>query len=475
MYKKILFVASIVLGLTSCNGDYTDWVQPEQNTQQSAQPLNVTIANAASQTIDIASLGGDSIQLVQFGLDEKVDSVKDGRLALKANDKDYNVDVDCNGKVAVQDLQKAIVYLYSPAPTERTVIGVVTATGKSKTTDAQLTPLYTPLKSGELTFVVKPQAPVIESAYYLVGTVNGWNINDQSYKLDNGGGDVYENSVFTCVIPAQGGENKFKVAPASANGSWDGVFGAVSGAETTMGGQISCPGNDIIIDEVANPGDMYRISVNMLEFTYTIEPVSNTEVWYLVGSCIGDGSWGNAPENIGKALIPLIPAEAGICSNVVNLKAGSGFKLIKTPGNWNDQWGAKDGGYVKNDGGSGNIEVDADGLYTVSLNFKKDVLTITPYTGSTSTYAIGIAGGFNGWSFQAITAVQGQEHVWYSAYDNSENQEGKFLIDGWASNWGSDTFPYGVGVQNGANIPVKAGSYTIVFNDITGQYAFISK
>ncbi len=387
MYKKILFVASIVLGLTSCNGDYTDWVQPEQNTQQSAQTLNVTIANAASQTIDIASLGGDSIQLVQFGLDEKVDSVKDGRLALKANDKDYNVDVDCNGKVAVEDLQKAIVYLYSPAPTERTVIGVVTATGKSKTTDAQLTPLYTPLKSGELTFVVKPQAPVIESAYYLVGTVNGWNINDQSYKLDNGGGDVYENSVFTCVIPAQGGENKFKIAPASANGSWDGVFGAVSGAETTMGGQISCPGNDIIIDEAANPGAKYKITVNMMESTYAVEAVPEIpDPIYLIGN--GSG-WNHE-------VCPVLAWDKDKQAFTGYAYMDGDFKFTPRAA-WDGEYNGNDFAQDKCSdnitlNGGGNISFSGEaGIYLVEVSLENRSIKATPYVWR-------LVGDFNGWN-----------------------------------------------------------------------------
>ena len=33
----------------------------------------------------------------------------------------------------------------------------------------------------------------ISSAYYYVGTSNGWTPGDATYKLDNGGGDVYSN------------------------------------------------------------------------------------------------------------------------------------------------------------------------------------------------------------------------------------------------------------------------------------------
>jgi starch-binding outer membrane protein SusE/F len=50
----------------------------------------------------------------------------------------------------------------------------------------------------------------------------------------------------------------------------------------------------------------------------------------------------------------------------------------------------------------------------------------------------------------------------------------KFRQDhAWAINWGSADFPSGTGVQNGDNIPVPAGTYTIMFNRLTGEYWFM--
>ena len=36
-------------------------------------------------------------------------------------------------------------------------------------------------------------------------------------------------------------------------------------------------------------------------------------------------------------------------------------------------------------------------------------------------------------------------------------------------------FPWGQGQVNGLNIPVKAGTYDVYLNDITGDYLFIEK
>lgn len=44
--------------------------------------------------------------------------------------------------------------------------------------------------------------------------------------------------------------------------------------------------------------------------------------------------------------------------------------------------------------------------------------------------------------------------------------------DGWTVNWGSGAFPSGIGTQDGANIPVPAGTWKVSFNVSTGAYSF---
>jgi starch-binding outer membrane protein SusE/F len=42
----------------------------------------------------------------------------------------------------------------------------------------------------------------------------------------------------------------------------------------------------------------------------------------------------------------------------------------------------------------------------------------------------------------------------------------------WDVNWGNSSFPSGTGFQNGADIPVTAGTYIVDFNSATGNYSF---
>lgn len=51
--------------------------------------------------------------------------------------------------------------------------------------------------------------------------------------------------------------------------------------------------------------------------------------------------------------------------------------------------------------------------------------------------------------------------------------EAKFRQDdSWGLNWGSSDFPSGKAVLNGNNIDIKAGTYNVLFNIITGEYSF---
>lgn len=211
------------------------------------------------------------------------------------------------------------------------------------------------------------------------------------------------------------------------------------------------------------------------------------EMWYLVGGCIGDGSWAGA---IGAGFIPM----SIIQDYEYDKKTGKGeitftgyftpdgFKLVKVPGGWDDQWGASDGGLtpVMNDGGSGNFTVPAAGYYTIALNTTANTLSINAADITPTVYeSMGISGGFNDWGFMEMTPVNtvesmaGHNHIWTCTLETASDTEVKFLQDAsWAVNWGNTGFPYGVGVSGGDNIPVKAGKYIVVFNDIDGTYSF---
>jgi hypothetical protein len=236
-----------------------------------------------------------------------------------------------------------------------------------------------------------------------------------------------------------------------------------------------------------------KISSNVVSLEvnpYYIELAdASIELWYLVGEGIGSTDWDNGAGSVATGgLIPMYP----IAGNEYNARtgqgeiqyagffqAGKGFKLIRVPGSWDDQWGMGDGAPVKNDGGSGNLTVEADGYYRIRLNTATDELVIEPITNPVAVYTmIGMPGDYQGWDTGAnlmnAMSTSVENHDWYLMKVTYEDTALKFAADNaWDVNWGGNGFPYGVGEQNGPNIPIAAGTYNVFFNDILGTYNFV--
>ena len=213
------------------------------------------------------------------------------------------------------------------------------------------------------------------------------------------------------------------------------------------------------------------------------------EIWYLVGNEIGSKSWDNSAGAVGAGgLIPMYPIMGneydartgqGEIEYVGYFHADQGFKLIKVPGSWDEQWGQGSDGYVKNDGGSSDFKLAADGYYRIRLNTGTDELVIEPYEGVPGVYEmIGMPGAYQDWN-PAENLMNGmstsvENHDWYLLNVTYGDTELKFAANGaWDVNWGDTNFPYGIGTGGGPNIPVKAGTYNVFFNDILGTYNFV--
>ncbi len=235
---------------------------------------------------------------------------------------------------------------------------------------------------------------------------------------------------------------------------------------------------------------IYSNVVNVTTIPYYIElKPADPEIWWLIGADIADGSWGG---DLGKCVIPMQTIEAAEYDKKsgqgeirwIGYLAGSGFKLRGSmDDNWATQWGQGDGGYVKNDGGSGNITVPAAGLYTVTLNTADDKLTIEPYEGTANVFSgMAISGSFNDWGDTEMTpcSTGWENHDWYVTQHLDAGAEIKIKQAGsWDFNKGGTFVPYSAGmyaygVDGGANLVIsEAGDYLIIFNDITGYIRFI--
>ena len=248
------------------------------------------------------------------------------------------------------------------------------------------------------------------------------------------------------------------------------------------------------INGAANVDSLYSNPVSFTVAPYYVElSAAEPVIWYLVGGTIGDGAWGNASDKIGTSLMPMSTLAGEEYDKVKGTGkigytgyfiASQGFKLVLVPGSWDEQIGQGSDGYVRNDGGSGNLSVPEDGYYSIVFDTSTDCdVTISKLDATPATYtAVSVIGAYGDWDNDvAMTPVSTFDgainHDWWCDFDaTAGDTELKFRANNsWDINWGASTFPTGFGAQNGPNIPVAAGSYRIIFNDITGTYTFIEK
>ncbi len=492
--KKFLYIAACALLLASCTEDFKDWANPQSNPQGELVTFG-TGSVAATGVIDFAEIP-DSVEMVKvcdITAPASNDTAYAPKYSIILNGEEFPLTAD--GMMNAADLQAYVVSLFGQAPEVRELTARVKCVMTNGTT-------ATTIMSDEFTVQAIPNTPKISTAYYYIGTSNDWDAKKVVYQLTNGGGDVYANPVFTVVIPAvfnaETGareDNWFKILPQESmdlDNVWDGdVIGYAIDGGNDMSGDFVEGASGTVANAFKIPGDIradkYRLTFDMMNRTFEIEPIielGTPDLWYLVGACIGNGSWGNAPDALGTALVPLYPAmdNYSILSYVGYFPADQGFKLIHTPGSWDEQWGMKDGILVKNDGSSSDIKLSEDGYYQIAYDMEMDAVTITKYTGAVGVYAaMGMPGGYQDWN-PSGTLMTGmgtayENHDWYRKNMTFDSDtELKFAADGsWAVNWGSLLFPVGVGEGGGPNIPVPAGTYDVVFNDIMGAYYFIAK
>lgn len=216
------------------------------------------------------------------------------------------------------------------------------------------------------------------------------------------------------------------------------------------------------------------------------------DLWYLTGDRVGSNPWENQGMiSVGRGLIPLYPVGEfdengqGQLSYTGFFGANDAVMLIHHPGSKDDCWGYKPSGIF----GHGGEEITAiktgqDGYFNIMLNTKTDSFYFYPYNSTAMMFnTINIVGYHSDWEVTDpaynMTKLNPdkENHNWiFRNFTLATDSEVKFAADNdWSNNWGAETFPFGRGVQGGVNIPVKAGTYDVYFNDITGNFNFIKK
>ncbi|MEP5254398.1 MAG: SusF/SusE family outer membrane protein [Winogradskyella arenosi] len=236
-------------------------------------------------------------------------------------------------------------------------------------------------------------------------------------------------------------------------------------------------GTDAALEIVS---DMQALNLKLIEGDGGVveEPLLNL---FLVGDATAPG-W--SENNNNPALIRHADNTNMYTYKGFFVGGGEGFKLLETLGQWQPQWGAGEnpGEAAVNDGSGSDpsaFAIAADGYYEFNINIDDMTYTLVDYDASAAaTYTtVSMIGDSTpgGWDADTdLTQSSFDSHIWSATGVEFVDGELKFRADNdWAVNWGSATAISGFGTQDGANIPVSAGTYDVWFNDLDGGYILI--
>lgn len=308
-------------------------------------------------------------------------------------------------------------------------------------------------KSDVFAVTAIPEAPVIEDAYYLTGTINGWDNTNTDYVLTNDGSDPYANPTFTCRIPApaDGSSVEFKMTPKSGlGGDWSGCLGAADEAGKFL---YNNAGGNFFIEAV--PGaKFYDLTFNMLDQTWSYAAVSFSDYIYL--ACDFNG-WSTSAS-------PLVHLGDGAYEGFYYIQEADeastwGFKFV-IDGAWSGgaHSVATSGSFVLG-GGDDNLNCPT-GFYQVKVNQANNTYELVAV--NTISLIGSAVNGDSSWGTDADMTFSTADGCW--VYDGPLTAgEFKFRMNhDWTISWGGSADA--LTNQNGANIALAAdGNYIVKF------------
>ena len=429
MIKKILLGMTLLMSMVSCTEDYTDWGNPQSNPQEEA----VSFGDGSVTPVDVIDLAKVETEKV------KVASIVAPTSSNAAYTPNYKInfdgqsfDIDADGNMATAELTSYIVDKYGKRPTERDIDATLDAWVSNGATAVKMA------TSEKFQIKAIPEAPVIEEGYYLVGDmfttddVNGWT-KEVAKAFNHSDKDVYEDPVFTVSFETTKADQYWKIIPKKNIDSGDiwaaGVVGPKVDGDDSMTGTLT--NGDAKAGKIAKAGK-YKLTINMMDYTYTIEEVKYDPFIYFIGATDG---WTNAEQKLA-----LVDANTGTytgflyCADPNNW--GNQFKFQRVAGSWDNEINA--GAFNTFDGAAtnenGNIGVNAgEGVYYFDVNLGEGTIK------ATKVETMGMVGDFTGWADGADVAMKwNAEEYCYEATNPGVTAAGwKFRVNGgWDINLG---------------------------------------
>ena len=431
--KKILSIMSMALLMAGCTEDYKDWAQPFQNGPE--EPVSVSISVSPGAAVDFATITDETVKLFSASVSnpEGAEATYTASITNEDGSKEIAIKTDENFFCSTAELESAVNALWGRRPVARTIPVKVLAYVKVNGVAIAST--------GTTTLTATPNAPVIEEAYYITGTVNGWDNTNTDYELSNGGADPYENSIFTVMIPGDkvSGDIEFKVTPKSGlGGDWskcltasdtEGIF-----ATNNAGGNLKVA--------YVKGAKFYRIQFDLMNQTWSGAGLSFGDYFYEIGN---ESGWGTSHALAG-------PANDGKYKGYYYLNGE--FKFKPNADNWDDDLeyvsGTTTSGTLTDAGGP-NCPDPGEGFYEIFLDAGALNYTLTKIE------SVSMIGGFNEWASDLEMTYNAEEGCWEVTTDQVSG-EYKFRANhDWAINWGGDVKGL---TQDGANLSIDGGSHT---------------
>lgn len=419
------------MAMVSCTEDYTDWGNPQTNPQEEA----VAFGNGSVAPVDVINLADVKTEKV------KVASIVAPTSSDAAYTPNYKInfdgqsfDIDADGNMATAELTSYIVDKYGKRPTERDIDATLDAWVSNGSTAVKM--------ATSATFQVKaiPEAPVIEDGYYLVGdmfnveavgdaaAVDGWNTVSAKQAFKHSDKDVYDDPVFTITFETTKDNQYWKIIPkknVDAGNFWAaGVVGPKVDGDDSMTGLLT--NGDAKAGKIAKAGK-YKLTINMMDYSYTLEEVNYDPFIYFIGSTDG---WKSNDQKLA-----LVDDAKGVYTGYVYLAdpnaAGFEFKFQRAQGNWDTAIGA--GTFVSFGGAAigvdnGNIGVNAgEGVYYMDVNLSEGTIT------ATKVETMGMIGGFNNWDGDAKMTWNAEEYCFEATNAGVTADGWKFRVN---SDWG---------------------------------------
>lgn len=427
MIKKILLGMTLLMAMVSCTEDYTDWGNPQTNPQEEA----VAFGNGSVAPVDVINLADVKTEKV------KVASIVAPTSSDAAYTPNYKInfdgqsfDIDADGNMATAELTSYIVDKYGKRPTERDIDATLDAWVSNGATAVKMA------TSEKFQIKAIPEAPVIEEGYYLVGDmfttddVNGWT-KEVAKAFNHSDKDVYEDPVFTVSFETTKADQYWKIIPKKNIDSGDiwaaGVVGPKVDGDDSMTGTLT--NGDAKAGKIAKAGK-YKLTINMMDYTYTIEEVKYDPFIYFIGATDG---WTNAEQKLA-----LVDANTGTytgflyCADPNNW--GNQFKFQRVAGSWDNEINA--GAFNTFDGAAtnenGNIGVNAgEGVYYFDVNLANGTIK------ATKVETMGLIGNFNSWAGDAAMTWNAEEYCFEATNIGVTADGWKFRVNGgWDINLG---------------------------------------